>query len=190
MRTNDIKYAVFILSHGRANNVVTYKKLREQGYTGEICIVCDDLDEQLDEYKRIYSDKCIVFNKREWAEKTDTMDCEQRMDVVVYARNAVFYLAKQCGYKYFIVLDDDYSRFEYRWTEGNKLKCTAPKCLDDLFLASFRFMIDCKLKAYGWEQGGDFIGGASNGRIQARVVRKIMNTYFLMPTIPWSSKEH
>ena len=43
-------FAVFILSHGRADRVITYDVLRKQGYTGKIYIIIDNLDNQRDEY--------------------------------------------------------------------------------------------------------------------------------------------
>lgn len=39
-------FAVFILSHGRADNIKTIKTLKKQGYTGKIYIIIDDEDEQ------------------------------------------------------------------------------------------------------------------------------------------------
>ena len=34
-------FAVFILTHGRANNVKTYATLRNSGYTGKIYLILD-----------------------------------------------------------------------------------------------------------------------------------------------------
>ena len=44
----DEDFAVFILTHGRADNVKTYKTLKRFGYTGTIYIICSDDDKQLD----------------------------------------------------------------------------------------------------------------------------------------------
>ncbi len=44
-----MKRAVLILTHGRADNVVTVKTLRQSGYSGEIYIVIDNTDEQEEE---------------------------------------------------------------------------------------------------------------------------------------------
>lgn len=172
-----MKYAVFILSHGRAENVATAKLLKKAGYKGPMFILIDDEDEQEERYRQIYGDSVVKFCKKEWAEKTDTMDSFGRVDVVVYARNAVFEVAKDLGYRYFVVLDDDYRAFEHRYEKGGKLMTAAPKDIGECFEASFRFLIDSGARAYGWEQGGDFIGGA-NTRFRQRVVRKIMNVYF------------
>ena len=61
-------FAVFILTHGRANNVRTYKTLRAQGYTGKIYLMVDDEDSQVEEYKKLYKDQVVVFsNRRLWS---------------------------------------------------------------------------------------------------------------------------
>lgn len=39
-------FAVFILSHGRANNIITIQALKKSNYTGKIYIIIDDEDEQ------------------------------------------------------------------------------------------------------------------------------------------------
>ena len=174
---NDIKYAVFILTHGRPELQHTYKSLRKYGYDGPVYFVIDNLDETAEEYKRLYGESVVVFDKQEWKEKTDTMDIDSRLDVVVYARNAVFQIAKDLGYRYFVVLDDDYKNYEHRYVEENKLKTITPKNVGKAFEAPFKFLIDSGILCYCWEQGGDFIGGA-NGRFKKRCVRKIMNTYF------------
>ena len=50
------EFAVFILTHGRAKNVITAKTLHELGYTGKYYIVIDDEDDQEEEYRKIYGD--------------------------------------------------------------------------------------------------------------------------------------
>ena len=52
-------FAVFILTHGRANNVITYATLRKQGYTGQIYLMVDDEDKQIDDYKKLYGKQVI-----------------------------------------------------------------------------------------------------------------------------------
>lgn len=89
------KFAVFILSHGRADRVYTYKTLRKHGYTGDIYIVCDDSDKELEQYKEKYEDKVLVFNKAEQAKKMDTADLDGSDKVVVFARNVCFEFAKK-----------------------------------------------------------------------------------------------
>ena len=47
-------FVAFILTHGRADNVITYKAVRKAGYTGRIVLVLDNEDEQLDRYFSLY----------------------------------------------------------------------------------------------------------------------------------------
>ena len=68
------KSAVFILSHGRPDNVITYQTLKRQGYTGKIFIIVDDGDKTLKEYKSRFKDEVIVFSKKHYAGKFDIMD--------------------------------------------------------------------------------------------------------------------
>ena len=46
--------AVFILTHNRANHVVTTKTLIDSGYTGEIFYVIDDEDPSEEVYRQFY----------------------------------------------------------------------------------------------------------------------------------------
>lgn len=172
------KFGVFILSHGRADRVYTFATLRKQGYTGDIKILCDNEDDSIAEYKARYADDVLVFDKEEWRKKTDVMDTFERRDVVVFARNAVFEVAKQEGYKYICVLDDDYKAFEHRYLEDDKLKVWKTKRLDDVFRFAIDFLKTSKAKCYAFAQAGDLIGGKESQRFHDRVMRKIMNTYF------------
>jgi hypothetical protein len=58
-------FAIFILSHGRAGNVVTLDTLQRCGYSGKIFIVVDDEDEQEERYIVEYgAENVIVFCKQ------------------------------------------------------------------------------------------------------------------------------
>ena len=45
-------FAVFILSHGRANNIITLEALKAGNYTGKTYIIIDDEDNQADLVKK------------------------------------------------------------------------------------------------------------------------------------------
>ena len=106
-------FVIFILSHGRVNNIYTLKSLRNHGYTGKIIFICDNEDESVNEYLEKFKD-VQVFDKKEIAKTFDEGDNFQDRRSIVYARNACFNIAKLLGFKYFIQMDDDYTRFEYR----------------------------------------------------------------------------
>jgi hypothetical protein len=69
------------------------------------------------QYKEKYGDTVKVFNKEEYWEKTDTVDSFKSMKTVLYARNAIWDIARECGYEYFWVFDDDYTAFNFRWPQ-------------------------------------------------------------------------
>lgn len=178
-------FAVLIPSHGRADRVVTVKTLRSQGYTGEIFIVCDDLDETIGEYRARYGDHVIVFNKREYAEKTDTLDNFGKMNVVVYARNALHDIARELGLTHFLVLDDDYTEFDHRYVDDGMLKGIKLRNLDKVFNSMCEFLDVSGALTIAFAQGGDFIGGIGNDILKKGLKRKAMNSFFMRTDRPF-----
>jgi hypothetical protein len=172
------KFAVFILTHGRPDNVVTYKTLRRDGYTGDVYIVIDNEDKTAEEYKKRYGDKVIVFDKLKKSKEFDTADLSEDRRAIVYARNACFDIAKDLGLDYFLELDDDYLSFEYRQKKDGKLLTKETRSLDVIFKAFCEFLEKTPAKSIAMAQGGDFIGGAENQRLNEGLLRKCMNSFF------------
>jgi len=179
------KFAVFILSHGRADNVRTVKTLIDGGYSGEYYIIIDNEDEQAQEYIRRYGDKVIVFDKLAISRRVDTADIMMDRRGVVFARNASFDIAKQLGLDIFLQLDDDYTCFSYRTVRQRQLKQYRAKQLDRLFSAMMTFQDDTGALTVALSQGGDFIGGRLSKRVRDRVLRKAMNTFFCRTDKPF-----
>lgn len=178
-------FAVFILTHGRADNVVTLKTLEQCGYTGDYYLIVDDEDDQQDEYKERYGNRVIVFSKTEMAKNCDQGDLSEDRRVILFARNQCFIEAKRLGLKTFLELDDDYTSFEYRYPEGNKLKVKKYKNVDALFDAMITFLYDSDALTVALAQGGDFIGGVGNGTFRKGIARKAMNTFFCRTDKPF-----
>lgn len=183
------EYIVFILSHGRADNVKTYKTLRKAGYTGRVCIVIDDEDEQGERYKENFGvENVAVFSKAKVAETFDEVIRGDRRSVV-YARNACFEIAERLGYEYFIELDDDYMAFYFLFDE--ELNAAHPRVLirhglDAVFGAIFDFNKSVPAASVAMGQGGDLIGG-EQGRYAKKVAlyRKAMNSFFCSTRRPF-----
>lgn len=177
------KYGVFILSYGRSEKVYSYTTIRNMGYTGPIYIVCSTDDSDLPNYQKKY-ENVIVFDKNDYRGKFDIGDNFDRQDTPIFARNANFNMAKELGLTHFIQLDDDYTSFQYRIPLGGKdgvLKGYHPKNLDAVFNAFFDYLDSTPTTSVAMAQGGDFIGGASNGFFWRKMIggkRKIMNVYF------------
>lgn len=173
-------FAVFILTHGRADNVITLKTLNRLGYTGEIYYIVDDTDKQLDKYiENFGEDRVLVFNKIESMKNFDTMDNFGPMKSIVYARNQVHIEAESLGLDYALQLDDDYTSFMFRFPNEKRTKLLHTECqdLDAAFDAMIDFLIDSNADTVAFAQGGDFIGGI-DGMWDDGIKRKAMNSFF------------
>lgn len=173
-------YAVFILSYGRPDNIVTIPTLKKAGYEGKIYVVCDDKDRTLEQYKANFGEDLLIFSKDELKGTFDIMDNSDDDRCVVYARNKVYDLAKEKGLDYVIVLDDDYKQFCYRF-DGNYKYITATKPIKqitNIFEAMIEFIANSPVKCISFAQGGDFIGGKTGGMAKAvQTKRKAMNLF-------------
>ena len=179
-------FAVFILSHGRAGNIITLNALEKGNYTGKIYIIIDDEDEQLSEYQRLYGDKVIVFNKEEMKGTFDIGDNQNDDRVVIYARNKCHEIARNLGLEYFLELDDDYNIFSYRKEiDGQLTQRVRCQQLDRLFSEMCVFLEKSKAHAIAFGQGGDYIGGTSSKLWKDQLSRKAMNTFFCKTDRPF-----
>lgn len=173
--------AVLILSYGRYDRVHTYLTLRRQGYTGRIYIVCSTDDPTIPKYKEHFGEEnVLVFDKEDYVGKFDIGDNFTRKNVVVYARNAAWDIAKKAGLRYFIELDDDYTNFFLREPKGDVLKSHRPNNLDVIFDAFIEFLENTpRVSSIAMAQGGDYIGGVDNDIFTSlNRKRKLMNVYF------------
>jgi hypothetical protein len=170
-------FVVFILSHGRADNVYTLKTLRDYGYTGKVVIVIDNEDKTADNYYKRFED-VEIFNKKEIAQTFDEYDNFEDRRAIIYARNVCFEIAKKLGYKYFIQMDDDYTYFEYRIYNESRQKPQKIKNLDNVLLALLDFYKSTQFHTISMAQGGDFIGGKHNNMAKKPTIyRKCMNSF-------------
>ena len=172
-------FAVFIVSHGRADNVMTYRTLKHSGYTGRTYIIIDNEDDQREEYvKRFGKGNVIVFDKKAWKEKTDSMDNLPERNVVVYARNACFQIARDLGLRFFLVLDDDYSQLVHRFRDNVFISSVPTKKIDTIFDIYVDFLNTTPCKTISFAQGGDYIGGIQGEAKKVFMKRKSMNSFF------------
>lgn len=115
-------FAVMILTHGRADAVVTDISLMKAGYTGKVYYIVDDLDDQVDRYKELYGEESvIVFDKMKYWRQLDTMMNRKQLAAVLYARQAAEDIAVELGLKTFCTIDDDIKGFQHRYIKGQRL---------------------------------------------------------------------
>jgi hypothetical protein len=173
-------FCVFIISNNRPKKVYTDAMLKKYNYTGASFLVLDDEDESADEYIKIFgSNRIKIFNKKEIADLTDEGNNFDNRRTTTHARNACFDIAIKLGYKYFLVLDDDYTVFRYRYIDKYITKGYVNN-LDKLFLNTFNYFQNNKFTSIAFAQGGDFIGGESCGLLKNYIFnsRKCMNSFF------------
>lgn len=172
-------FAVFILTHGRPDNVKTLGTLKKCGYTGPIYFIVDNEDKTIDKYiKNFGSENVKVFDKKAIADEVDEGNNFDERRTITMARNACFNIAELLNIKYFLELDDDYTDFRYKLEETQN-SLFVIKNIDKVF----DYFIECykntNCLSIAFSQNGDFIGGFDNGNgIYRFSKRKCMNSFF------------
>lgn len=173
------KFAVFILSHGRAMDITTAHMLQKFHYTGQWFVVIDNEDEQGALYKQRFGKHVIVFDKKAEADRADLGDNGTDRRIGVLARNFIIDEAERRGYAYHLQLDDDYKEFHFRWVKDEKMMVSKVKNLDRLFELFLDYLSSADITCLACAVGGDFLGGAQNKKYYEGLLRKCMNTFFL-----------
>jgi hypothetical protein len=172
----EVNYAVFILTHGRPDNVITYKTLRKLGYEGKIYLIIDSDDKTKDVYLDKFKGEVIVFNKKDYYGKFDVMDNLDNDKVIVYARNAIYDIARSLNLDYFFEYEDDYTAFFYRYEDNNVLRSIPLNPINKLFEYFIEFMETTPTHSLALAQGGDLIGGVGSLK-NNNYKRKAMNSF-------------
>jgi hypothetical protein len=177
-------FCVFIISHGRANNVVTFKTLQKSGFTGPLFIVIDNEDKQAHLYlEKFGRERVVVFDKIKYAAKVDSCDNFENRRTTTHARNACFDIAAAKGFEYFLVLDDDYTGFYVISPKSKNTTDIKTKKFDTICEEFCRFLdVDERIDSICFMQTGDTVGGMQNftkwqNKFPFRN-RKAMNSFF------------
>lgn len=174
-------FAVFILTHGRPDNIKTITTLKKCGYSGKIYLIVDNEDKKLQQYiEKFGEEKVLVFDKKFYADNIDEGNNFDERRTITHARNACFDIAEKLRIKYFIQLDDDYVSFEYRYENKDRTKLLVLKNIDMDFIINLylEFYKNSPFYSIAFAQGGDFIGGVENPTVKNRpLLRKCMNSF-------------
>lgn len=183
MRNN---FAVFILTHGRPDRVLTLDTLKKCNYTGKWYLVIDNEDNKANEYYEKYGkDKVLMFDKLAVSKTFDTCDTFDDRRTIVYARNVCFELAKQLKLDYFLELDDDYTEFRFRVEKEGVLRTIYCRHIDEVFEAMLKFLDIPNISTVALAQTGDFIGGTESNVFKQKLCRKAMNSFFCKTNKPF-----
>jgi hypothetical protein len=177
-------FCVFIISHGRANNVVTLKTLQKAGFTGPLFIVIDNEDKQADQYVHKFGrERVVVFDKIKYAAMVDSCDNFENRRTTTHARNACFDIAAAKGFEYFLVLDDDYTGFYVISPQSKNTTDIKTKKFDAICEEFCRFLdVDERIDSLCFMQTGDTVGGMQSFTKWHEKFpfgnRKAMNSFF------------
>lgn len=159
---NDL--AVFILTHGRANEQKTLETLSKSGYSGKVYLVIDDEDAQKELYEQLYGEQILIFSKREIEPRCDTFTNQEEWRTVMYARNKTYELARDLGLRYVLVCDDDITRFTFRYEDGGSLRGASITDFDSLLDKMADCMEAGHISIFGFSQSGAFFGGLGSDK--------------------------
>ena len=180
-------FAVFILSHGRADIVRTVDTLRRANYSGKWYLVLDNEDDQIPEYiKQFGENKILIFDNVEVGKTFDIMDNFSGRQVPTFARNVLHSLAQQLGLKYFLELEDDYTEFRQRYEDKDgKLRTRYVRDFDAIVDVMIEFLEISGAATVAFAQTGDLIGGKNSNVFRHKISRKAMNCFFCKTDRPF-----
>jgi len=164
-------------------------------------VVVGDDDRHIAEYRQTFGDESVyVYSKRETHERcdVDTIICyhgkNESWRSPLWARNDSFRIARELGYRWFMVFDDDYSEMKFRRPvilKGGKMSFPAFKenvmadnddgvCVFDRCCLKQFAVLDSSpwLYSCAFPQTGDFIGGYESGTYHNGYMWKSMNAFF------------
>jgi hypothetical protein len=158
------RFAIFITTHGRADNQITLNTFKSLGYTGDWYLVIDDTDVQYDAYIENYgAEHIIVFCKSAYVRLTDVCQSVPQPKAVVFARNAVEDIAECLGYKYFMVVDDDVTRLRLRYNVNGSLKsANLTNCIDQILDGIVQYMEDSGVACVTFGFTNTYRGGVAS----------------------------
>ena len=151
--------AIFIITHQRADKQLTLKMLKQLGYSGKVYLVVDDMDCQLQEYRKRYGDNILVFSKKKYAEKVDTHINKFRMSSAVFARNACIDMAKEMGLNFYFVCDDDIKCTYVKDGKTGKMVTHKITDIEAVLSKLVGFMENTRIHAVAFADNGAYIGG-------------------------------
>lgn len=186
-------FAVFILSHGRPNQVYTIKTLEQSGYNGKWYIILDNEDKTIDEYIKNYGQEhIVVFDRLAQAENMNFDICDNftmNRNSIVYARNKCFDIANDLGLHYFFEFEDDYLDFTARKPslDGKNLHQFNITTWDEIIDALIEYLEACPMMpTLCFSQIGDWMGGIQGDMWVQKIKRKAMNTFLCTVERPFT----
>lgn len=157
-----MKFAIFIISHNRADRVETYTTLKNAGCTENVYVVIDNEDSDMVEYQKRFSGQLLVFDKQQYIDAADTFTVDKIRANPLFARNAVENFAKLMELDVFACFDDDITSLRYRWIEDDKIKSMKIHyTLSDAIQNYMQYIVDVGIATTSFVFSMFFVGGIS-----------------------------
>jgi len=171
-------FCILIPSFNRAGNIPTIKTLEKHGYTGDWYIVIDNEEDKEPYFNEYGEENVYYFDKDDVVDRVDRIDNFDDRNANMYFRNISFDIAKELGYKYFAMFDDDYTNFNWRFDSNYNYDFSFIEDLDLYIEEAIKYLEESGLHTICMAQGGDYIGGEESQMAQkVRTKRKAMNTF-------------
>ena len=117
-------FAIFIPSYDRCEILKqkTLHMLKEYNYSGKWYVVVDDNDPQLEIYKeKIPEEHLLIFHKPDYYDYYDTCYNKKNIEAKLYPVAFIDDISKKLDLKYYLMLDDDITKFLFRYNDNGKL---------------------------------------------------------------------
>ena len=179
------KVGVIILSHNSADNVMTYDMLSRMSCDLPVHVLVDNEDKMLSEYKERFKDKLLIYHKRYIASLSDTfIGGDRNLPCAMIARNAALDIAREFGYSYLVMLDDDIKRMQYVYDNDGHLGRSEIKSFDKVIEAVVKFMRDGDIVATSFSFRASYFGGVNGQFFNKKLIQNglaqvwIINTWW------------
>ena len=176
---------VIILSHNSADNVLTYDMLSRMLCDLPVHVLVDNEDKMLSEYKARFGDKVLlVYNKSEVASQCDTfIGGDRNLPCAMVARNAALEKARELGYRFLVLLDDDIKRMQYVYDNNGHLGRSEIKSFDKVVKAVVNFMRDGLVQATSFSFRASYFGGVNGQFFNKRLIQNGLAQVWIIDTI-------
>lgn len=163
---------VIILSHNSVDNVLTYDMLSRMSCELPIHILVDNEDKMMLEYKARFRSELLIYNKKETASRCDTfIGGDKYLPCAMVARNAALDKARELGYNYLVLLDDDIKRMQYVYNNNGHLGRSEIKSFGSVIKAIVEFMSKGNVLATSFSFRASYFGGVNGQFFNKRLIQ-------------------
>lgn len=183
-------FAIFITTHERSQCQLSLSTLRNSGYTGQIYLIIDNEDRQINNYQKYINENTsiLIFDKKKIASNADcfvSFNLNNIPKAVLFARISVEEFAKELKLKYFIVMDDDIKKLSYRiCNKDDKLSEITMFNFDKVCKIYCEYLEDAKIAMLGCGNETSYFGGIKC--FESDCQRRCFNMFFRNTSINFS----